>query len=89
MLIDIRNAKYCGDYKIQIEFINGKKGIVDFSSYKDRGGVFKKFCDEEFFKKFKINSELGVLDWNNEIDIAPEVLYSLAIKCSLPAWMAK
>jgi hypothetical protein len=41
----------------------------------------------DFFKNFKINEELGVLTWGDEIDIAPETLYSVATNSPLPEWM--
>jgi len=34
-----------------------------------------------------VNEELGVLTWGDEIDIAPEVLYSEATGSPLPRWM--
>jgi hypothetical protein len=60
---------------------------VDFSKYLSRGGVFEKFKDIKYFKNFNINKELGVLTWNNEIDIAPETLYAEATNTPLPSWI--
>ena len=87
MLLDVVSAEYCGDYKIKITFEDGKSGIVDFSSYLKKGGVFEKFKNIDFFKSFSIDNEVGVLTWKNEIDIAPETLYSAATNSSLPNWM--
>ncbi|MCJ7546960.1 MAG: DUF2442 domain-containing protein [Deltaproteobacteria bacterium] len=52
-----------------------------------RGGVFSRFKDINFFRNFKINQELGVLTWQDEIDVAPETLYEEATGTSLPNWM--
>ena len=41
----------------------------------------------EFFRKFSVNEELGVLTWENEVDIAPETLYAEATGEPLPQWM--
>lgn len=87
MLRDVISAEYKGEYKIEVTFENGASGIVDFSKYLLEGGVFEKFKDMEFFKNFKINEELGVLTWGDEIDIAPETLYSVATNSPLPEWM--
>jgi hypothetical protein len=87
MLRDIISAKYKGEYKIEVTFEDGASGIVDFSKYLLEGGVFERFNDIEFFKNFKINEELGVLTWGDEIDIAPETLYSEATNSPLPEWM--
>ena len=87
MLLDVVSAEYRGGYKIKITFEDGKSGIVDFSSYLKKGGVFEKFKNINFFKSFSIDNEIGVLTWKNEIDIAPETLYSVATNNSLPDWM--
>lgn len=88
MIHDVVSANYIEDYKIEVEFDDGKKGIVDFSVYLNKGGVFERFKDINFFRQFEINHELGVITWQNEIDIAPETLYSLATGSSLPDWMS-
>jgi hypothetical protein len=89
MYYDVVSAEYVGDYKLKLSFANGKSGIVDLSDYVKKGGVFRKLADLENFKKFEINHELGVITWDNEIDIAPETLYSEATKTALPQWVEK
>ena len=89
MIHDVVSASYQGEYKIEITFNDGKRGIVDFSKYLHTGGVFDRFKDIQFFKNFKINEELGVITWQDEIDIAPETLYAEATGTSLPDWMRK
>jgi len=84
---DVVSATYKGEYKVEVIFDDGKGGIVDFSKYLDKGGVFSRFQDINFFRNFKINKELGVLTWQDEIDIAPETLYAQATGTPLPAWM--
>lgn len=87
MYYEASEIKLIKDYQIEIKFKNGKKGIVDFSEYIDKGGVFKKLADMRFFKKVYINKEVGVLCWNDEIDIAPETLYSKATGEPLREWL--
>lgn len=87
MTKDVVSAIYKGGYRIEVTFEDGAKGIVDFSKYLSMGGVFVRFRDIEFFKDFKINQELGVLTWGDEIDIAPETLYAEATGTPLPYWM--
>jgi len=87
MLKDVISATYKGGYNIEVTFEDGARGIVDFSKYLSKGGVFEKFKDIEFFKNFKINDELGVLTWRGEVDIAPETLYAEATSSPLPDWM--
>jgi hypothetical protein len=87
MIHDIVSATYKKDYKIEIEFDDGKKGTIDFAKYLKKGGVFERFHDMDFFRRFEIHPELGVLTWQNEIDIAPETLYAEATGSPLPDWM--
>ena len=87
MLRDVIAANYKGGYKIELIFEDGASGIVDFSKYLNKGGVFEKFRDMEFFMNFKINEELGALTWGDEVDIAPETLYAEATNSPLPDWV--
>lgn len=87
MLHDVVSAVYLGGYRIELEFDDGQRGIVDFTRYLERRGVFERFRDLEFFRSFSVNKELGVLEWGGEIDIAPETLYAEATGTPLPAWM--
>ena len=87
MLHDVVSATYKGDYRIELTFDNGERGIVDFSAYLQRGGVFKRFCDISFFRAFRVDPELGTLTWAGEIDVAPETLYAQATGSPLSDWM--
>ena len=88
MLHDVISASYKGEYRIEIVFEDGQRGVVDFSPYLKRGGVFRRFRDIGFFRAFRVNAELGTLTWNDEIDIAPETLYAQATGQPLPEWMS-
>ena len=87
-MYDIVKAQHLGGYKIRLIFENGKEGVVNLEKYAKMGGVFTKFSDLEYFKKFQINDELGVLCWPDGEDIAPETIYSMATGEPLPDWMA-
>ena len=87
MLHDVVKATYRGEYRIELEFDDGQRGIVDFSKYLERGGVFERFKNLEFFRSFSVNAELGALTWRDELDVAPETLYAEATRSGLPAWM--
>ena len=87
MLKDVISANYKGEYKIEVTFEDDATGVIDFSKYLSKGGVFEKFKDMEYFRNFKIHEELGVLTWGDEVDIAPETLYAEATNTSLPDWM--
>jgi len=79
MILDVVAARHIRDYEVEVEFEEGSRGIVDFSEYRTRGGVFNKFNDMEYFRNFRIDRELGVISWEDGVDIAPETLYSKAV----------
>ena len=89
MIHDVVSAVYRGRYKIEVTFEDGKKGIIDFARYIKGGGVFERFKDMDFFQSFTINHELGILTWQDKIDIAPETLYAEATGTPLPDWTQK
>ena len=87
MLHDVIRAIYVGDYKIELEFDDGKGGSVDFAKYLKMGGVFERLKDIEFFRNFSVIEDLGTLTWGDEVDVAPEILYAEATGSPLPDWM--
>ena len=78
MIHDVVIAEYLDGYRFRVTFDNGREGIIDFTSCLDAGGVFERFRDIDFFRTFSVDREIGVLSWGDEIDIAPETLYSRA-----------
>ncbi len=87
MLHDVITAVYKDNYQIELTFDDGARGVVDFTPYLQRGGVFKRFRDIAFFREFRVDAELGTLTWQDEIDVAPETLYARATGSPLPDWM--
>ncbi len=74
-LIWVIQAEYLSDYKIQLVFNDGFKGVADLKDSL-KGGVFEPLKDKEYFKKFKKNS--WTIEWESKADFAPEYLYKLA-----------
>lgn len=87
MYWNITKLTYLDEYRLHLTFENGKEGIADLSNYAKRGGVFSKFSDIEYFRKVYLVH--GVLTWPNNVDIAPETIYSLATGEPLPDWVEK
>lgn len=77
MIVSVTKAEYIKDYSILLNFDNGKKGIVDLKStiFNDHRKIFEPLKNIEFFKKFTLDS--WTIVWANELDLAPEYLYSL------------
>ncbi len=79
MYYNLIKANYIEEYKIKLFFKDGTSGIADLKNIIFKGGIFEELKDQNKFKQFTIHEDLKVLTWQNEIDIAPETLYSLAV----------
>ena len=87
MYHDVVSLECLDDFTLKLTFDDGKSGILDCKPFIARGGVFSKLRDARVFKRAKINHELGVVSWDDDVDIAPETAYSLATGSPLPDWM--
>ncbi|MDE6553967.1 MAG: DUF2442 domain-containing protein [Muribaculaceae bacterium] len=76
MFLEILKACYLDHYRLKLWFNNGDVRIADL---KDSliGQAFQPLRDIDFFKKFRIN--LNTVEWPNEVDFAPEYLYSISV----------
>lgn len=76
MLYDLVRAEYLENYLVKVKFEDGKEGVVDFQDYAKSGGIFDLLKDISYFKKFRINGDIGTICWPNGADVAPETLYA-------------
>jgi len=87
MYHDVISVKCLDDFRLELTFDDGKSGILDCKPIIAKGGVFSRLRNPEVFGRAKVNEELGVVTWDDEVDIAPETAYSLATGAPLPDWM--
>ena len=80
ILLKVINAKYIDNYKLQLSFNDGVKGVVDLREkiFTDHRSIFKPLQEVEFFKKFTQNR--WTIEWQNGVNLAPEFLHKLAIE---------
>jgi hypothetical protein len=69
----IINVKVLENYKLKLEYDNGRQGIADLSHLVGKG-VFSLWNDYNAFRKVKIGSS-GELLWSDQVDICPDSLY--------------
>ncbi|MDX8408704.1 MAG: DUF2442 domain-containing protein [Mariprofundales bacterium] len=79
MFLHITNAKYIEDYKIEVSFNNGRKGVADLSDAL-KGAVFESLKNKSEFSAFTIDKDLETIVWPNGADLAPEYIYFQAFK---------
>jgi len=61
------------DYRVDLTFADGYRGIVDLSDLVGRG-VFARWNDYEDFRKVRIGNA-GELIWPGDLDLCPDALY--------------
>jgi hypothetical protein len=69
----IINVKVLNDYKVELEYDNGRQGIADLSHLAGKG-VFSLWNNYDAFRNVKIGSS-GELVWNDQVDLCPDSLY--------------
>jgi len=77
MFLEVSEANYIGEYKINLTFNDGKSLIVDLTDQLE-GEIFKPLKDLTFFKVFSI--KYNTIEWSNGADFAPEFLQELGKK---------
>jgi hypothetical protein len=77
MLAGIKSYTVLDNYKVELLFTDGAKGIVDFSS-KVGKGVFADWNNYENFRKVSITHKGRVLEWEGERDFCADSLYMKA-----------
>ena len=64
-LIEIKSAKYIGDYAIRVSFSDKTEKLIDFKPFllNSLHPSIAKYLDENLFRQFKITD--GNLNWND------------------------
>ena len=79
MILHVTDAKYAGDYRVEVSFNDGREGIADLSEAL-RGPVFEPLRDKSKFSQLRFDKELETISWPNGADLAPEYVYFQAFK---------
>ena len=67
-------ARYLGDYKVWLEFNDGRKGVVDLAD-ELYGDEHTPLRDRNTFSGFYLDYGLASIAWLDGADFAPEFLY--------------
>lgn len=72
----VKSMRILDDYRLFLTFADGKTGIYDAKpllKYK----VYERLKSPDFFRKAGLVG--GTVVWNDDIDIAPELLYECSV----------
>lgn len=84
MLQDVLAVKPLTDYKLHLRFEDGIEGIIDLTKMIEFTGVFAPLKDRTFFESVYVNPDLGTIQWSNDADLDPDVLYAAVSGQPLP-----
>ncbi len=79
MFLHVTNARYLEDYKVEVFFNDGRKGVADLTNAL-KGAMFEPLKDKSLFSNFVVDEELDTIVWSNGADLAPEYIYFQAFK---------
>ncbi len=79
MLLHVSDARYVDDYRVEVQFSDGMKGVADLAGALD-GPAFELLKDRSVFAQFRVDEDLDTVVWPNGADFAPEFLYFQAFK---------
>ena len=74
MIPKIADVRYVSEFKLWLEFEDGREGIIDLEN-ELWGEVFESLRNRREFKKFQMDRELNTIRWGTGADFAPEFLY--------------
>jgi hypothetical protein len=76
MILHITEARYLDNYRVEVVFNDGKKGVADLSEVLT-SEVFEPLKNLDVFTKFHVDY---TIIWQNGADLAPEYIYFQAFK---------
>lgn len=78
----IKDVKYVDDYILKIVFDNRRVKRVDLKTRIERlssngSRIFKSLKRKDYFRRVRVNPEIGTICWPNSADFCPDVLYQI------------
>lgn len=77
MYLGIKNVEPLNDYLLLLTFENGEKRQFDMKPYLDLE-IFQDLKNTAIFNS--VRTSFDTIEWSNEADFDPEVLYQQSIK---------
>jgi hypothetical protein len=77
MYVAVKGVKPINNYNLILTFSNGEKRQFDMNPYLDKG-IFQELRDISKFNTVRLSFD--TIEWDNEADLDPEVLYKYSVK---------
>lgn len=77
-MIKVLEARYLGDYRIELVFSDSMCGVFDVQAYRStrQGPLLEPLHDEAYVRRFFIDA--GALCWPNGLELSPARLYEIS-----------
>lgn len=75
MNLDVVDVQCVDDLRLLLTFENGEKRRVDMAKLIRLDGVFEPLRDPTYFRRVRVNPDVGTIVWPNGADLCPDVLY--------------
>ena len=86
MSVDVIAVKPLRKMRLRVTFKDGAEGEVDLARWLPQVGVFRRLVDPAFFRRVRVNPDTGTIEWPNQADVDPVVLYHWTTGKPLPSW---
>jgi hypothetical protein len=77
MYLAVKGVKPINNYNLILTFSNGEKRQFDMNPYLDKG-IFQELRDISKFNTVRLSFD--TIEWENEADLDPEILYKYSVK---------
>ena len=75
----LQDVLYVDGYRVRVRYRNALEAVVDLSDLLEHP-FYASLKDPSLFSKVKVDEEVRVLVWPDDIDLAPEILFERALK---------
>lgn len=82
-LVHVTAVRVVSHHRLALRFEDGTEGEIDFAGWPLRG-LFAELADPAFFRRVRLDEEIGTIVWPNGADIAPETLHHWTVEGSHP-----
>ena len=75
MIRDVTEVECLEGCRLQLTFDNGERREVDVAALVPFDGVFVELQDDAYFRRVRVDPDVGTIVWPNGADLCPDVLY--------------
>lgn len=82
MMIKVLTARYIGDFRVAVQFADGKDGVFDGKKLLDRTGpLLEPLRQEDYFQRMFVDA--GGLCWPNGLELSPAFVHEHAVELAV------